>query len=525
MKLKKMIALGCVCAVAVANLMGCASTSAGDGGTGTPVEDKKPETPASKVRTDIVIGTSADVVTLDPHQSVDTSSARVINLVYDTLLDSTPEGEVVPGLATSYEQVDDTHYIFHLAENVKFHNGDPLTAATVKYSLERQMNSPQTKTYTEGISAVNVVDDLTVEVVLSQPHIPFLMNMTATQSSIVCQSVMENVDTNKADYKVAIGTGAMKFDVWNINDNVMLKRNEEYFRGPVATTSINFRAIPESGSRTIALETGEIDFLGDVAAVDIARMKENTDINTVEVPAAGIPFLAYNNRKAPFDNPKVRQALGMLIDRDAIVAAVYEGNGEAAKSFLANFSPVYNEDMNILKYDVEAAKALLAEAGHADGFKMTIAVSGDDRNKMAQLMQSDFAKANVIVDVSMLEWGAFLDHTVSPECDAFIVGFTTSMNPDAIFSPLFLSSNHGVGGNRYFYTNTEVDDCIIKARGENDLEARKALYRRAEEIILTEAPMTPLVQTYGIIAMNKGMEGVVVFPSSSHDYSNAVINE
>ena len=526
MKLKKIIALGCVCAVAAANLFGCTQTSAGDGGTGTPVENpSKENTGEPKVRTDIVIGTGADVVTLDPHQSVDTASARAINLIYDTLLDATPEGDIIPGLAAAYEQVDDTHYVFHLAENVKFHNGDTLTAADVKYSLERQMNSPQTKSYTEGISAVNVVDDKTVEIVLSQPHIPFLMNLTATQSSIVSKSVMEKVDSEGADYKSAIGTGAMTFESWSVNDNMLLKRNEAYFRGPVASTSIKFRVIPESGSRTIALETGEVDFLGDVAAVDFARLRENESINTVDIPGAGIPFLAYNTRKAPFDNPKVRQALGMLIDRDAIVAAVYEGNGEAAKTFLANFSPVFNEDMNILKYDVEAAKALLAEAGLADGFTMSIAVSNDERNKIAQLIQSDFAKANVTVDVSMLEWGAFLDQTVNPNCDTFIVGFTTSMNPDSIFSSLFLSSNHGVGGNRFYYTNTEVDDCIVKARAENDPEARKALYRKAEELILTDAPMTPLIQTYSIIAMNKGVEGVVVFPSSSHDFSNAVVKE
>lgn len=514
MKRRKIIALLVAIFMMTAMISGCKSTDS-DPSKGKDADKK---TTGENVKTDIVIGVDKDLVSLDPHAARDLTTSRALLLLYNGLVDIDPKTvDIIPNVAESWEQPSPTEYIFHIKKGIKFHNGDEVKASDVKFSLERAMASPKVKVLVSAIKQVDVVDEYTVRVESHKPNGSLLYNLSSPYTGILSEKV---VTAAGDDYgKNPVGTGPMKYENWAPNNSLKVTRFDDYFLGKPKATSIELRVIPEPGSRTIALETGEIDLIPVVPAIDVKKIKDNADLAFEDRYALQIRYIGMNISKKPFDNVLVRKALNHAIDRQAIVDVVLEGNGLVVDSCFAPNVPGFNKNIKGYEYNTQKAKELLTEAGYPDGFETEFAVSGAELEKIGQLVQADFLKIGVDLSIPNMEWGAYLDY-ISKDHKMFSVGWG-SLDPDTIVNPNFHSANIGPM-NRIFYSDPEMDKMIEGACEETDQAKRNEKYQAIQQKVFDEALWIPLHVANQTIAYKKGATGMVVYPDDLRYYDMTV---
>lgn len=527
MSAKRILALTLAMVMIFALFAGCKKAEEpGNNQTPTDKTEDKPATGDGKVITDIIVGQSADVVSPDPHDQNDTSSNRVIRMMYNALLWTDFEAKSQPALAERWEVVDDNTYKFYLRKGVKWHNGYDFTAEDVKFSLDRQRNSPKVKSFVEAISEVIIDNEYEVTVKTAYPYAPLLGNLGNTQASIICKKYYEEMEAKGKKYAEApIGTGPMIFKEWKPNNNFTVTRNDNYWGEKATATSVTMRVIPEEAARTIALEKGEIHMLDMVPAVDITRILENKDIKTVRQPSTAITYVSYNMTKEPFNKKEVRQALSYATNKQNMIDVILEGYGQEMNNVFPVTMPSYLDDLKPYPFDAEKAKALMAQAGYADGLNIEMATSGDERNRVAQLMQADFAAINVTLDIVLLEWGAYLEYISKKNHQMFIVGWSAGFEPDGSCTPLFHTDSGGPTGNRAWYSNPEVDALIDEGKSTLDMEKRIPIYEEIQRKVMEDAVWIPLFSKETVIAMRNGLEGILISPTESHWYIYASVKE
>ena len=327
--MKRVLALTLAMVMVFAMFSGCAkkepttTTQPTTGGQAT-TGGQTTTAAGQKIRTDLVTAEPADIVTWDPSKSTDSYSNKVINMVFDTLIDLDADSNFIPGLAESWEVVDDTTIVFQIRKNVKFHNGEILTPSDVKFTFDRVAQTPQSKTMMVAVKEVLADDSaMTVTLKLHEPSAAIFVNLTEGAMHILNEKWVNEHPTDIEQNPC--GTGPMKLDYWKVNDECKLVRFDEHWAGQPVTTSIRLRVIPESNSRTIALETGEVDMVLPISAVDIKRVTENAKLKTMEMPGSSVIYISPNQNKAPFDNKLVRQAMHYAVDKESIIEVVYEG--------------------------------------------------------------------------------------------------------------------------------------------------------------------------------------------------------
>lgn len=525
MKKSRLLALMLVAALMFSVFAGCAKTETETTAGGSEGSESEQQSGEGNVRRDIVIGEGSDVVSLDPIEITDNYSAHVLYMTNDGLMKLNENTEIVPWLAESVEEVSETEYIFHLREGVMFHNGEELKASDVKFTLERVKNSPKQGYLLAVLDKVEIIDDYTVRTTLSEPYAPFLLNLTESQTVIVNEKAVTEAGDKYAQNPV--GTGPMKFSEWKANDHVTLVKNENYFMGAPEADSITIKVYPEASSRSIALETGEVDLITPVPPVDINRIKENPDLETIEMVSSTLSYVTLNTSKKPLGNLQVRQAMEYLTDKDTLIEVVREGYGVKAHSPIPTIGAMYDETLeDMYTFDVEKAKELLTEAGYADGFTVTMNVSSDDNKRLAECMQSEFAKANITMNIEVMEFGALLAYLNTGEHDMFIMGWSQgNTNPDKTLTNNFHSSMIGASGNRSWLNSPEVDGWIEAARRTTDTAVQKENYDKVQRYVMENAIWIPLYQTINVSAFNKDAEGIVWYKHGWGDFTNMVIRE
>lgn len=487
-------------------LTGCAGGSNGGAATGE----------AAEVKDTLIIAQGADAKSLDPHATNDQPSSRVSKQIYSRLVEMNEEMEIVPGLAESWTYVDDTTIEFKLREGVKFHNGEELKASDVKFTLDRMMASKKVAHIIEAVTGVEVIDDYTVRVMTEEPFGPLLSHLTHTAASILNEkAVTESGD----DYgQNPVGTGPYTFVEWAAGDRITLESFADYFAGEATIKNVVFRNITEGTNRTIGLETGEIDVAYDIEPIDKARVAEHENLLLVEGPSLSYNYIGINTTKGPLADVKVRQAINYAIDVETIIEVVEEGAAELATTPIGPRVFGHNPDVEDYGYDVEKAKALLAEAGLADGFDTTIWTNDNPvRMQIAQIVQAQLAEVGINVVIEPLEWGSYLERTGKGEHDMFILGWTTvTADADYGLYALYHSSQHGGAGNRDFYTNEEVNTLLEEGRMATDPEVRKEKYAKAQEIIVSESPDVMLYYKTQNIGAQKNVKGFKLHPAGHH---------
>jgi peptide/nickel transport system substrate-binding protein len=492
------------------------------GGTATEPEAPETEAPAAEAtepsgepvaeepapaKEEIVVALAADITSLDPQGHNDTKSERVSFLLFNRLFRLNTDFEVVPDLAESWEQLSDTEWSIKIKEGVLFHDGTEMTAEDVKASLDRSKEQAKVQHVLAEVETIEVLDTYTVKVTTKVPFAPFLYTLVHAGASIVPKAYIES----GGDFSDPIGSGPYTFVEWVSGDRVVLAKNPDYFDGENMGQSqtIVFRVIPEGTSRTIALETGEVDVVDELQTLDISKIEENSELTLYTKPSTRIDFFGMNTTKAPFDDQKVRQAINYAIDKEAIMIVAIEGAGTPAQSVLAPTMLGYKA--SDYTYDPEKAKELLAEAGYPDGFSTTIWASGDERKRIAEVIQANFLAVGIESEIEMFEWGTYIDRLMAGESTTYVLGWTSNPDPDSTLTPLYHSDS--IGGMNFTRTNNPtVDELIVAAREELDLEERVKIYNEFHETIMEYAPVVPLFVKNNVVGANANLKGVELSP-------------
>lgn len=486
---------------------------------------------------DLTIAVDSDVVSLSTHGDNDVPSTNVQDNIYETLTTMDEDQEVQPGLAEDWEQVDDTTWEFYLEEGVEFHDGEELTAEAVKKNFDRLMDddigSPRAFLL-EAVEDVEAEDDYTVRIDLEYEYAPLLANLAHTGTAIMSPDsidedyeAMEEDDEDPDSYinKNPAGTGPFEYDDWTPGEEVVLKRNDDYWGDNANLDSVAFKVVDEQSTRIAELDSGETDVADAIGSDNVSRVEEDPDSDVLQEPSAGLSYVGFNTQKEPFDDKKVRQAVSMAIDNEELVEGVYNGMGIPADGPLA--PPVFGYDDSIegFDYDPEEAKELLAEAGYEDGFDTTIWTNDEDeRMDTAVAVQSQLSEIDIDVEIEEMEWGAYLEETANGEHDMFVLGWeAVTADADYGMYPLFHSSQHGDPGNRSFLDNEEVDEILEEARRETDEDKREELYSEAQELLVDVAPMLYIHHKEHLLGVNDDVKDFEVDAEGLYQFDDAYI--
>lgn len=459
----------------------------------------------------------ADVTSLDPHQGKETPAVEVTSQIFDTLVTVDAEtGEIVPQIAESWEQTDALTYVFKIRKGIKFHDGSELTAEDVKFSLDRAINSAAVSYIVNFISDVTVNDEYTVTVTTNAPYAPALRNLAIPFAAIVPKAVVEADED--AFILNPVGSGPYTFVEWKQGDHITLKAFDDYYAGKAATENLIMKVIPETSQRSIALETGEIDLAYDMAVNDIPKVNSNEKLTVYEVPSLTCWYVSMNMNKEPFNNPLVREALTMAIDRQTIIDTINAGSGEPADAIIAPAAFGYHST-GVPEYNPEKAKELLAEAGYPNGFSTSLWVNDNQsRIEMCQAIQAMLLDIGVDCAVEVIEFGSFIARTTNGEHDMAYFGWTTSSgDADYTYYSLEHSTQQGAAGNRSFIADPEVDALIEEARSSTDEAARKELYKDLAIKLAEVNNNIPVFYSSINVGANKNVEGFVMDPNGYHN--------
>ncbi|WP_336046178.1 glutathione ABC transporter substrate-binding protein [Solibacillus ferritrahens] len=511
-----------------------------DTGTETNTDSSTNDDAASEGGGDLIIAELSDAQSLDPHGSNDVSSSNVQSNIYETLVNRDANGELVPGLAESWTQVDDLTWEFKLKQGVTFHDGEAFNAEAVKASFDRVLDekvaSPRAFLF-EMVTEVKVIDDSTVQFVTEYPFSPLLAHLTHNGGGIISpKAIADDYAAMEADSSVAagsvigtnpVGTGPFKFVSWTPGTEVKLEKFADYAGTPAHVDTVTFKVVPEGATRVAELQSGYAHIIGAVEPSQVANVNGSDGVSVLETPSSSLTYVGFNTQKAPFDNEKVRQAISKAIDRVTLIDGIYEGYGIPAISPLSPGIFGYTEDVTSMAYNLDEAKALLAEAGYADGFSTTIWTNDNPaRQNVAIVLQEGLKQLNIDVKIEVLEWGAYLEKTAAGEHDMFILGWSNATaDADYGLYALFHSSQHGDPGNRSFYSSEKVDELLDKGRREADPAAREAIYKEALQLISDESPMAFVLHPYTLTGVSDKVSGFNVGTDSIYQLRDVKISE
>ena len=470
----------------------------------------------SALARDLVIGRVAEQSSIDPHFNNAGNDTPTRKFIYDSLVDFDAKQNMYGTLALSWETVDPLTWIVHLRPNVKFHNGDVLTAEDVKFSIDRVPtvpNSPSSWERLRGDISVEVVDDLTVKVTSATPS-PLLIEQFG-QIPIISKSAAENAETSDFnDGVAAIGTGPYKYVSWTRRDNVKFSRFDDYWGGKPEWDNVTMRFIPNAAARVAALLSGDVDVIDAVPIQDIPRIENDPNLRVWSTPTVRItylvmdqgrdvtPFLTDTNGKPLTENPlrdqRVRSALSKLIDRETLVARV-AGGGSPAGQLIPKGQCGYNDSIEPTALDVDGAKALLAEAGYPDGFGLTIHASNDrfpQDAAVAQAIAQMWARGGIkINDVVTLPFATFTANATKQEYSVYQYAYNGSAPGATEALRAMLGTydlSRGMGGvNRGRYSNADIDAKLEQASEEFDEATSCQLLEDAMKIGMDDVGVIP----------------------------------
>ncbi|MGM9974352.1 MAG: glutathione ABC transporter substrate-binding protein [Clostridiaceae bacterium] len=490
-------------------MLGVIITGCGGGG-----EDKG----SGSTKDTLIVAQGADAKSLDPHASNDSPSSRVLKQINETLVYQDEKMELKPGLAESWEQLDDITYEFKLKKGVKFHNGEELKASDVKFTILRALESPSVSHIVGSIdpAKLEIVDDYTIKISTKEPFASLLAHLAHPSSSILSEKAVTESGENYGQNPV--GTGAFKFVKWNTGDSIELTVFEDFHGEAPKYKNLTFRAIAEATNRTIELEAGTVDISYDILPSDMNRIEESEELELYKAVNLSTNYIGFNMNKEPFNNLKVRQAINHALDKESIIEAVLQGSGSVAKGPIGPNVFGVNQDLDSYKYDVDKAKALLAEAGYPNGFKTTIWTNDSAvRMDICTILQNQLKQIGIEVEVKVVEWGAYLAGTAKGEHDMFILGWTT-VTGDADYGlySLFHSSQFGDAGNRTFYSNDKIDELLDLGRKSVNPEERVKAYKEVQEIVNDEAPWVFLYNAEYLDGARSNVKGFIQHPAGHH---------
>jgi peptide/nickel transport system substrate-binding protein len=461
-------------------------------------------------KTQLVIAMDEDINGLDPFTQNETINNVYTTLIYDPLLKADYWAKTInPGLAESYEIVSNMEYIFKLRPNVKFHNGAILKASDVKFSIERAAASAGMAPKVAQISEVQVIDDLTVRILLNTPSTTILNVLTFCGTSILNEEFVKA----HPDRYAHNGTGPYVFREWISGESVTLDRFDDYWGPKGGMPTLKFVCMPEAASRTIALETGDIDINSTIAAIDIPKVEANSNLAVYDNVSGKVDYLGMNLTLDCFKDKNVRLAIAHAIDKQEIINVLLEGRGVPMASLIGKGQDNHDDSIKGYPFDLKKAKELMDASSFSKGFEMKFYVRREDQNTVAQVLQAQLAEIGVTIKIERIETAIQLNLAKNAELDMFMGSWQpATTDADNPLRSLLTSSRAGTT-NMVWLKNTEYDAWIDSAITLLDPVEKQAAYTRIQQYIADDCPAIPIFSEMWTCAAQKQVKGIKVPPA------------
>lgn len=445
----------------------------------------------------LVSALDTNPVGIDPHLGASFAGQMVFEQVYDTMFEFTPTLEIVPAIATELEVIDDLTYQFKIRDDAVFHNGRQLVAEDVKFSIERAADASAGSiraAWFTPLDGIETPDETTVIFHLKTPFAPLVSYLAMPGAAMIPKEVVEEHGDLTA---VAVGTGPFALERFENNQLALLKKYADHWRtGIPYLDEHEIRITPDEQSRVAAIRAGEHHF-SRMFDPQNAWALEDEGFKLFKGVVASRPLTVINCRQGPLADKRVRQALSWAIDRQAMMDTTIFGDG-----ILSGYIPAADATwgMPVSEFpayagpDVDKAKALLAEAGYADGFDCVMKASPQYAFDLSngQIMQQQLAAIGINMKIEQLEWGNLLDtYRSSRDFDLLNIILTYQPDPDGYMYDMFHSAS---SQNHPGIADPQLDELLDKGRTTVDLDERKAIYRDAQ--LLIENDLVPMLTTF-----------------------------
>ena len=464
---------------------------------------------ANKAANAVTVGIAQDLDnSLDPHKAVAAGTKEVMFNVFEGLVKPTSNGDLIPAVASNYTVSEDhLTYTFILREGVKFHNGDAVTAEDVVYSLKRV--AAPTETGVVQVEALSImadvaaVDERTVAITLTEPSNEFISYLTVA---------ILPADYTEQDTK-PVGTGPFTFASRSAQENIILEKFEEYWGQKAYLDQVTFRIIENAEGLLMGLQSGAIDICSHLTTTQVSQLSDS-EFSIAQGNMNLVQAMYLNNAVAPFDNVLVRQALCHAIDRQMILDLAFDGYGTLiGSSMYPAFGKYFDDTLtNHYAYDVDAAKALLAQAGYPGGFDMTITVPSNYQPHMdtAEVVVEQLKAIGVNAVIQPVEWETWVSEAyVGRNFQATLVGVDASTMTARALLERFTST---YSKNFINYNNAEYDALFAQAQACYDDAEQTALYKAMERNLTENAANVYIQDLADLVAVRKGLTGLEFYP-------------
>ena len=482
---------------------------------------------------DINIGLQAAITSMDPHfHNLSPNNSMMLH-VFDALIQRDENQKLVPGLATSWKALDDLTWEFKLRKNVRFHDGTPFTAEDVAFTLKRAPDVPNSPssfaTFTKPIIEVKIVDPHTIVFKTATPHVLLPSDL----ASVLMVSKLHGEKATTEDYnsgKAAIGTGPYKFLEFVPNQRVVVKANYGYWGGEEPWDKVTFKILTSPAGRVAALLSKGVEFIETVPTADIAKLSTDKNYSLVDKVSNRVIYVHMNQSteksppfvtakdgkpldKNPFRDARVRKALSMAINRDAIVDRVMEKKAVAASQLLPDFFYGTSKKLKPAKFDPEGARKLLAEAGYPNGFAMTLHGPNNryiNDAGVVQALAQFYSRIGLDVKVETMPSSVYFGRATKGEFGYMVLGWGTESGEQGSAMRSLLATfdpAKGMGvNNRGRYSNPAFDKVLTDALVTMDDRKREGMIQQAAEMVMGDTGLIPLHYEVSTWAATKGLK-------------------
>jgi len=477
------------------------------GVTGAVAPLAGPASAQTTQKKELVVAQGGDIAFFDPHMSTSANDIRMSFNLFDNLVSRHPDQKLYPGLATEWKLEGQTAWRFKLRPGVKFHNGDPFTSADAKFSLDRTYD-PAAKTRVSTvfttIDRIETPDPMTLVIHTKKPDPNLSARLAFYGGQIVPKKYLETVGAETFNQK-PVGTGPVRFVSWTKDDKAVVEANPDYWGGKSDFDRMVFRAIPETAPRIASLLKGEVDIITQLPPDHGERVAGNASTRVVGALYAGLYVLAVNSKVKPLDNPLVKQALALSVDRDAIVKELWRGRGIVPNSMIAKGDNHWDGSLPPLKYDPKEARERLKKAGYKNEeivVETTVGYMANDK-PMAEAVVGMWRDIGVNAKVEVLEYSVRAQKLKDKSFKGLWWSDPTSTlaDPDGMMWRLL-----GPGGPQDYWRHAEFDELGNAARFSIDEKFRGEAYKKMTKIFLEHFPWVPVIQPYEDYGLQKHVE-------------------
>ncbi|MCD7835222.1 MAG: ABC transporter substrate-binding protein [Lachnospiraceae bacterium] len=469
----------------------------------------------------VVVGIQQDIDSLDPHKATAAGTKEILFNIFEGLVKADENGNLIDAVASAHTISDDgCVYTFTLRDNIKFHNGDVVSAEDVKYSLERASGlldgTPLISTLST-IQSVDILDEKTVQVTVGGANPELIYSFTA---AIIPAGSGEDETANP------VGTGPFSFVSYTPQEGIVLARNDDYWQeGLPYLDEVTFKIVTSADTALLELQGGSIDIYPYLTESQAADLRGSFQI--LSAPSDVVQALFLNNAAEPLDDVRVRQAIAYALDKDSVNDFVAGGNGTligsamlpTLKDFYVDTNDTYGTGAN-----VEKAKELLADAGYPDGFDLEIMIPSNYEFHMqtGEVVVEQLKEVGINAVINSVEWSTWLDQCYNGrQYTATICGITCDMTPGYLLNRFQTDSKK----NFINYSNSEYDELYAKAQECTTLEERAEYYKQLQTILTDDAGTAFIMAPPITVAVNQKLSGYTFYPVYVQDMSTVYFTE